>query len=297
MKHLVKWVKVRMLFVAVTIACTFCGNAAESAAVNGNMQEAKAKSDQAQTQVVAAGMVAALTLDLGHSVTMDFVLIRPGSFMMGSENDGDEKPVRKVSIAKPFYMAKYEVTQAQWESLMGSNPSNFSSAGGSATGGKGGKNPVEQVSWSDCQEFLAKLKDKAPGMDVRLPTEAEWEYACRAGSSTGFCYGDAGAGLGDYAWFSGNSGGTTHPVGEKKPNAWGLYDMHGNVWEWCSDWYGTYGSTAETDPVGPSSGSWRVSRGGSWYVEAGSCRSAYRFNYDPGTRYASLGLRVVVVVR
>ena len=174
---------------------------------------------------------------------------------------------------------------------MGNNPSNF----------KGPKNPVEKVSWDDCQEFLKKLNEK-----IRPPAgegifgclrEAQWEYACRAGSTTRYCFGDEESGLGEYAWYSANSGNKTHPVGEKKPNAWGLYDMHGNVWEWCQDWYnnGYYGKSPMDDPTGAATGSFRVLRGGFWGRDAGCCRSAYRRGIAPGYRYDFLGLRVSLV--
>ncbi|MBM3859038.1 MAG: formylglycine-generating enzyme family protein [Verrucomicrobia bacterium] len=229
-----------------------------------------------------------LAVDLGGGVTMDFVLIRPGNFTMGSDKgSSDEKPARKVTITKPFYLGKFEVTQEQWQAVMGSNPSNF----------KGAKNPVDTVNWEDCLTFVRKLGEKVPGYTFRLPTEAEWEYACRAGSSSEYCYGDDTGGLGDYAWYSNNSGSKTHTVGEKKPNTWGLYDMHGNVYEWCQDWYGNYSTNAETDPVGPSSGSNRVLRGGSWSRNASTCRSAIRYNFNPSNRFYIYGLRVVVVVR
>jgi formylglycine-generating enzyme required for sulfatase activity len=219
---------------------------------------------------------------------MEFVLIPAGTFMMGSEKGlSDERPVRKVTISKPFYLGKFEVTQKQWEGVMGRNPSNF----------KGAKNPVDSVSWEDCQTFIQKLCEKVPGQTFRLPTEAEWEYACRAGSTTEYGYGDDTVGLGNYAWYYGNSGSKTHPVGEKKPNAWGLYDMHGNVWEWCADWYGNYDSNAATDPVGPSFGVPRVLRGGSWGHIAAYCRSANRVSTYPSSRYHDFGLRVVVVAR
>jgi len=209
------------------------------------------------------------SIDLGADVKLEMVMLRNGSFQMG-----EKQSTHKVTITKPFYLGKFEVTQEQWERVMGSNPSNF----------KGAKNPVEQVSWEDCQTFIRKLGEKVPGYTFRLPTEAEWEYACRAGSSSEYCYGDDAGGLGEYAWYDGNSGSKTHPVGEKKPNAWGLYDMHGNVWEWCQDWYGNLDSNAATDPVGPSSGSYRVLRGGSWYDDAALCRSASRSSVDPSYR-------------
>ena len=221
-----------------------------------------------------------LTLDLGKGVTMTLVRIRPGKFMMGEEKDQHE-----VALSKPFYVGATEVTQAQYEAVMGKNPSNF----------KGAANPVDNVSWNDATEFCNKLSEKTR-QAVRLPTEAEWEYACRAGSKTKFCFGDADEGLGDYAWYSANSGSTTHPVGQKKPNAWGLYDMPGNVWEWCADWYGEYPKGAVTDPRGAASGSQRVLRGGSWYGGAGNCRAAYRLRSNPDHWYNDHGFRVVVPV-
>ena len=206
----------------------------------------------------------ALSLDLGGGVALECVLIRPGVFIMG---DKSETPAHKVRLTKPFYMGKFAVTQEQWEKVMGANPSLF----------KGAKLPVERVSWDDCQSFLTKLKAKVPGTDFSLPTEAQWEYACRAGTTTEYCFGDAEAALGDHAWYDGNSESKTHEVGKKKPNAWGLFDMHGNVWEWCSDWYGAYTAAEAVDPSGPSSGSSRVLRGGSWFFYASFCRSAFRF--------------------
>jgi formylglycine-generating enzyme required for sulfatase activity len=221
---------------------------------------------------------AKLSLDLGGGVKMDFVLIRPGSFMMGSEKGDDEKPVHKVTITRPFYMGVYKVTQAQWKAVIGDNPSSF----------KGDDLPVEQVSWEDCQRFVAKLKEKAgQGMICRLPTEAEWEYACRAGTKTEYCFGDDEGGLGEYAWYRANSEGKTRPVGQKKPNAWGLYDMHGNVWEWCEDGYsaGYYAKSPEADPKGPSTTAYRVLRGASWGSSANDLRSASRLWYYPSGRY------------
>ena len=165
---------------------------------------------------------------------------------------------------------------------MGSNPSYF----------KGAKNPVEKVSWTACQDFVAKLKEKVPGQTFRLPTEAEWEYACRAGTTGDYCYGDGGGSLAEYAWYNSNANNTTHPVGKKQPNVWGLYDMHGNVSEWCADWYGEYPATAVDDPQGASSGSYRVFRGGGWYDNAGCCRAAYRDRIPPSFTNYVLGLRL-----
>ncbi|MEO2033591.1 MAG: formylglycine-generating enzyme family protein, partial [Planctomycetaceae bacterium] len=164
---------------------------------------------------------------------------------------------------------------------------------------KDARNPVEQVSWDDAVEFCRKLssraEEKSAGWVYRLPTEAEWEYACRAGTTTAYSFGDSEFELGEYAWFRENSNGTTHPVGEKRPNGWGLYDMHGNVWEWCQDWYADYPSGALRHPMGPSTGSYRVFRGGSWNFPARYCRSAFRFLHTPVNRYNFLGFRLVLI--
>ena len=175
-----------------------------------------------------------LAVDLGGGVKLEMVLIPAGEFLMGSPDSDDgaelnEKPQHRVQITKPFYLGKYPVTQEQWQAVMGDNPSHF----------KDPKNPVECVSWNDCQQFVGKLNKRSSDQTgaFKLPTEAQWEYACRAGSTTRYCFGDDEGGLGDYAWHLNNSGGRTHPVGEKKPNAWGLYDMHGNVleqWRTCT---------------------------------------------------------------
>jgi formylglycine-generating enzyme required for sulfatase activity len=226
---------------------------------------------------------AAKELDLGGRVTMKLVLIPAGKFMMG-EGVQVFTP-HEVTISKPFYMGVTEVTQAQYQAIMGMNPSDV----------KGATNPVEMVSWNDATEFCKKLSEKTR-QAVRLPTEAEWEYACRAGTKTAFCFGDADTGLGDYAWYDGNSGSKTHPVGQKKPNAWGLYDMHGNVWEWCADWYADYPKGAVTDPQGPTSGASRVLRGGSWNFDPALCRSATRHIYTPDIPCGIFGFRVVVSV-
>lgn len=219
-----------------------------------------------------------LSIDLGGEISLELVLVDAGYFMMGS-NKGrpDEQPVRKVTIAKPFYMGKYEITQEQWEAVMGANPSHF----------KGEKNPVDSVSWEDCQAFLKKLSEKAPGKIFKLPTETQWEYACRAGSKTEYTHGDDVQGLKNYAWFDANNPPqTSRPVGLKKPNAWGLYDMHGNVWEWCADWYNTY------DNAATSSESERVLRGGSWGSDSQNQRSARRNRREPGYQNRSAGFRL-----
>jgi len=248
----------------------------------------------------ALGCRPELTLDLGGGVSMELVLIPAGEFMMGSglspqevasRYGGDayyydeEHPQHRVRITRSFYMGKYEVTQEQYEALMGTNPADF----------KGAKNPVEQVSWNDAVEFCRRLSART-GVEVRLPTEAEWEYACRAGSSAAHHFGDSVSRLGDYAWYYGNSGHKTHPVGGKRPNGWGLYDMHGNVEEWCTDWYGKdyYAQSPTLDPKGPSSGTSRVCRGGCWDFDPTSCRSAHRNRNRPTYAHADIGFRVAV---
>jgi formylglycine-generating enzyme required for sulfatase activity len=247
-----------------------------------------------------------LTFDLGKGIKLEMVLIPAGEFMMGSPDSDkdardDEKPQHRVRITKPFYLGKYLVTQEQWRAVMGSNPSRF----------RGPNNPVEMVGWDECENFLKKLNAKIgnQGGKFLLPTEAQWEYACRAGSKTKYCFGDDETQLGDYAWWCKNSYSNTHPVDEKKPkaqglfdvlgnpwyssvdspnktqpvglkkpNAWGLYDMHGNVWEMCQDWHedGYYKDSPVDDPTGPIKGSQRVHRGGSWNSNAFFCRSAVR---------------------
>jgi formylglycine-generating enzyme required for sulfatase activity len=225
---------------------------------------------------------------------MKLTLIPAGEFMMGSPDSDkdaypDEKPQHRVRITRPFYLGVYPVTQAEYERVMGGNPSYFT---GDAN------RPVEQVSWDDAVEFCRKLSEKE-GRTYRLPTEAEWEYACRAGSTTRYCSGDDEVSLGEYAWYEDNSGPGvgTHPVGEKRPNAWGLYDMHGNEWEWCQDWDddGYYAKSPVDDPRGPGTGSDRVCRGGCWHDPAGPCRSADRRIAAPGRRLSYLGFRASLV--
>jgi formylglycine-generating enzyme required for sulfatase activity len=196
-----------------------------------------------------------------------------------------------VTITRPFYLGRYLVTQEQWQAVRGSwNPSSH----------KGPKNPVENVDWPDCQRFVEKLDAKlqaAPG-SFRLPTEAEWEYACRAGSTTRYSFGDSEANLGQYAWFSGNSEEQSHAVGLKKPNARGLYDMHGNLWQWCADRYGCdyYKTSPGNDSSGPSSGTYHVQRGGSWQFGPEFCRSAAR-SFGPFGSNNIVGFRVASSVQ
>jgi len=234
-----------------------------------------------------------------NSIGMKLVLIPKGTFMMGSpiEEEGadNDEEQHQVTIGKDYYLGVTEVTQGQYEKVMGTNPSYFR---GNKVQGESSNHPVEQVSWEDAVEFCKKLSDlpeeKKGGRVYRLPTEAEWEYACRAGSKAAYSFGANSKSLGDYAWFGENSGRQTHPVGEKKANAWGLYDMHGNVWELCSDWYGEYPKGAVSDPSGPNEGSDRVDRGGSWSIEAARCRSACRGWIVPSIRFNGLGFRVAL---
>jgi formylglycine-generating enzyme required for sulfatase activity len=188
----------------------------------------------------------------------------------------------RVAISRDFYLGKYPVTQAQWEALMEDNPSHF----------KGAKWPVEQVSWEDCQQFIDKLNYQTGRNIYRLPTEAEWEYACRAESTTAYWFGAEKKQLDEHGWYSANSDGKTHPVGQKTPNPWGFYDMYGNVWEWCKDWYGPYPGGLVTDPEGPSSGSDRVLRGGGWFDGAMRFRSGFRSFFSPDFRSSFFGFRL-----
>jgi formylglycine-generating enzyme required for sulfatase activity len=260
-----------------------------------------------------------------NSIGIRFVLIPPGEFLMGSAEQDRERlleetkaseymapirwkraidripsegPQHRVRITRPFYLGKYEVTQAQWQAVIGSNPSQFKDAP---------SHPVEQVSWEDIQLFLEKLRvastlrlpaGESPSTGKRLqfalPTEVQWEYACRGGTKTFWYDGNTEESLRESGWYRRNSDSQTHPVGQLKANAWGLCDMHGNAWEWCADWYGEdyYGQSPLNDPSGPPKGSHRVIRGGSWYNTPWSCRSANRYAYAPDSRTNMLGFRL-----
>ena len=228
-----------------------------------------------------------ITLPVKDGVNIEMVKVEAGSFDMGAtpemENPSDwEKPVHRVTLTNNYYIGKYEVTQALWKIVMGSNPSNS----------KGDNLPVEKVSWNDCQKFISKL-NKLTGKSFRLPTEAEWEYAARGGNkSRGYQYSGSNT-IGDVAWYDGNSGSKTHAVGTKQPNELGAFDMTGNVWEWCQDWFNRYSSSPQTNPIGAVSGSCRVYRGGSWCY-SGYCRCSCRFDGTPDFRNGDLGLRLVL---
>ncbi len=218
-----------------------------------------------------------------NSIGMKFKLIPTGMFTMGGGGVS-----RKVTLRQSFQMGVHEVTQAQYEQVMGVNPSKF----------KGANNPVETVRWEDAVDFCRKLSElpaeKAAGRVYRLPTEAEWEYACRAGTTTNYNFGDKATDLGLYAWCAVNSGGRTHPVGGKQPNSWGLYDMHGNVWEWCQDRFAPYPAGFLTDPTGPEDGSHRVIRGSSYSLSGEFSRSGSRFKLTGVIGLDDHGFRVVL---
>ena len=222
-----------------------------------------------------------------NGIKYNMVWVDGGTFRMGATSEqgseiSDEKPVHSVTLSG-YYIGKTEVTQALWQAVMGSNPSYF----------EGDDLPVEQVSWDDCQEFIRKL-NSLTGQNFRLPTEAEWEFACRGGNnSRGYKYSGSNY-IDNVAWYDGNSGDKTHPVATKSPNELGIYDMSGNVWEWCADWYGDYSSGRQTNPKGPYGGSGRVNRGGSWYNFARNCRSSIRIDDYPTYRDDLLGLRLAL---
>ena len=225
------------------------------------------------------------------TVHIEMVYVRGGTFTMGciAGQGGDcyhsEKQTHQVTLSN-YYIGKYPVTQKQWQALMGgNNPSHF----------KGDNLPVENVRWHTVQVFIRRLNE-ATGKTYRLPTEAEWEYAARGGNKNqGFMYSGSNN-LNDVAWHLGNSRNTTHPVGTKKSNELGIYDMNGNVWEWCNDWYGDYSSDAQTNPQGPDSGSFRVMRGGSWLDAARNCRVSPHGYNAPGLRYNDLGFRIALSI-
>ena len=229
-----------------------------------------------------------ITIPVKNGISIDMVRVEAGTFTMGATSEMEdpydwEKPTHQVTLTNDYYIGKYEVTQALWKAVMGNNPSNF----------KGDNLPVEKVSWDDCQEFINKL-NRITGKTFRLPTEAEWEYAARGGKkSRGYQYSGSNN-ISDVAWYSDNSGNMTNDVGSKQANELGIYDMTGNVWEWCQDRYGRYDSFSQVNPTGANSGSDRVYRGGSWSYAARYCRSSFRLRITSGYRRSFLGFRLVL---
>lgn len=242
-----------------------------------------------------------------NSIGMQFIRIPAGTFMMGAPEDDKEawnfaKPQHEVRISKPFYLGVFEITQQQWEAVMSSNPYTLPRSNpyyhlpGMAARLTRPTNPAT-VSWSDAQEFISRLNELEGHSRYRLPTEAEWEYAARAGTQTRYSFGNDRDELERYAWYGeGFISGSTHPVGQKQPNPWGLYDVHGNAWEWVQDWYSPdyYAQSPSVDPTGPARGVGRVVRGGSWHHTADSWRTSFRKEYKPGYRGISIGLRVAM---
>jgi formylglycine-generating enzyme required for sulfatase activity len=230
-----------------------------------------------------------IAINLDKNLALELQWIPPGEFLMGSPETEDghessESPEHKVRLTHGFWMGKYPVIQQQWQAIMNSNPSKFVDP----------HQPVEMVSWNDAQEFISRLNKLGRG-SFRLPTEAEWEYACRGETTTRFCSGDDEHGLTQVAWFAANSNGHPHPAGTKEPNAFGLYDMHGNVFEWVSDWDGPYSPDDSIDPAGPPTGSKRVLRGGCCLCNTLNCRTANRYSKAPDGKNINIGFRVIMV--
>ncbi|MBN2111385.1 MAG: formylglycine-generating enzyme family protein [Methanosarcinaceae archaeon] len=220
-----------------------------------------------------------------NSIGMELILIPAGEFQTDPDEHSNEKMVHKVIVSKPFYLGKYLVTQKEWKEVMGNEPSCF----------KGDDRPVECVSWNDVQSFVRKLNAWEDTDNYRLPSEAEWEYACRGGTITRYSFGDDESELDEYAWYYSNSEHRTHPVGQKKPNPWELYDMHGNVWEWCQNRYTKSHEDASVDvsPWEAANPSGLALRGGGWVNSARKCRSASRSSFNPDYGYYSLGFRLL----
>ena len=243
--------------------------------------KAKPKPAPRRNSTSHSGSTTSLSAELNKLIN-NMVYVSGGTFIMGGDESSDQTPTHSVTLSS-YYICKYEVTQALWRAVMGSNPSKF----------KGDNLPVEQVSWNDCQTFINRLNSYT-GRNFRLPTEAEWEFAARGGNySRHYKYSGSNY-ISDVAWYCDNSGNRTHPVGTKQANELGLYDMSGNVWEWCSDWYGSYSSYSQSNPTGATSGFGRVERGGNWCGLARYCCSSHRSYYAPGNSFDDLGLRLVL---
>jgi formylglycine-generating enzyme required for sulfatase activity len=263
----------------------------------GHPEVFKSKETPAGIRSVTAALSSILDAEDVESLGLSFVHIAPGSFVMGSPKHEQgrnlDEEQHKVILTRGFSIQTTPVTQRHWKMVMKCNPAQFS--------GERWECPVEKVSWIECQEFIRRLNARSGNLH-RLPTEAEWEFACRAGSRSAFYSGDikelyceVDAQLDAVGWYCGNSERKPHPVAQKRPNAWGLFDMLGNVNEWCSDWYGPYPEGTPTDPAGPDFGTARVVRGGSWFSSAKDCRSASRFHASPNSKCDSIGFRLVKV--
>ena len=253
------------------------------------------------SEVLVGGTVSAaespgdpVSVILPGDVELKFCTIPAGSFVMGSpENEQDrevgEGPQRRVTISKPFLLGMFEITHDQWKAVTGKirNYAGFDGSNFNA--------PMQTTSWNECKDFVDKINELGIGK-FRFPTEAEWEYACRGGTTTRFYWGEDPdlTGIDEYAWYDENSDGEAHEAGEKKPNPWGLFDMAGNVYEWCQDWHGPYGSAVQIDPQGPATGSAKVFRGGEWFNPAQNCRSAFRGKFAPDDWLYFGGLRLVM---
>ena len=254
---------------------------------SSNTYVASSSNNPSGSPSVASGSYT-IFIPVKDGISIEMVKVEAGTFMMGATSEmkdsyGWEKPVHQVTLTNDYYMGKYEVTQALWEAVMGSNPSYF----------KGDNLPVENMSWKDCQRFISKLNSMT-GRKFRLPTEAEWEYAARGGKkSRGYQY-SGSSNISDVAWYDGNSGDKTHPVGTKQANELGIYDMTGNVLEWCQDWYGSYYSSSQTNPTGATSGSRHVNRGGSWAKNVRRSSSSCRYGVIYVDRDLDLGFRLAL---
>ena len=257
-------------------------------AITQNVTNQSLDSQQSTPQTHPTVSDNTISIPVKDGISIDMVRVEAGTFTMGATaemNDpyDNDKPTHRVTLTNDYYIGKYEVTQALWQAVMGNDPSYF----------KGDNLPVEQVSWDDCQDFLSKL-NRITSKTFRLPTEAEWEYAARGGNkSRGYQYSGSNN-LSDVAWYDDNSGNKTHAVGTKQPNELGIYDMSGNVWEWCQDWYGEYNSSSQVNPTGANRGSYRVLRGGCFSCSAGGCRSSFRRYCSPDIRFNYFGLRLVL---
>lgn len=275
---------------AVAVEVSFDGKEISLANTNESENESEKDDENTRTFTVTGN---------GKTVTFKMIKVEGGTFQMGSTTgDSDEQPVHSVTISKAYYMCETEVTQALWYAVMGQSPTSGGSSWSSSYG-IGDNYPAYYISYEDCQSFLTALNSKlssqlGSGEQFRFPTEAEWEFAAKGGNkSKGYTYAGSNT-IDDVAWYNINNSGTTHLVKTKAANELGLYDMSGNVWEWCYDWYGDYTSSAQTNPTGPSTGSYRMNRGGSWYDYATYCRVASRHWHTPTNRYIDVGFRLAL---